>query len=118
MTRFCLCAFLLLGIALLVAPRAAHAETYNTCTGFITSVPTVITTQGTWCLKQDLTTALTIGVAITINTNNVTIDCNDFKLGGLAAGVGSQVHGIYAANRSNLTVRHCNIRGFYNGVYF
>lgn len=98
--------------------KPAHAETYNTCAGFITSVPAVITTQGTWCLKQDLSTAMTTGSAITINANNVTIDCNDYKLGDLAAGLGTATAGIYAANRLNLTVRHCNIRGFLRGVFF
>jgi parallel beta-helix repeat protein len=99
-------------------PRTAHAETYHTCTGFITSIPTVISTQGTWCFKQDLATAITTGSAITINTNNVTIDCNDFKLGGLAAGIGTQAWGISATDRLNATVRHCNIRGFEYGIVF
>jgi hypothetical protein len=118
MNRFILSAFMLLTLALLGTPRAAHAETYHTCAGFITSLPTVISTQGTWCMKQDLTTSITSGSAITINTNNVTIDCNDFKLGGLGAGVSTQTSGIFAINRLNATVRHCNIRGFYQGVYF
>jgi hypothetical protein len=109
----------LLAFVLLGAPRAAlAAEGYDNCTGFITSVPAVITTQGTWCLKQDLTTSVATGNAITINANNVTIDCNDFKLGGLAAGLSTQTNGIYAQDRLNETVRHCNIRGFYRGVYF
>jgi hypothetical protein len=119
-TRFDLRALVILVLALLlVGPRAARAaQSYDSCDGFITSLPAVISTQGTWCLKADLTTAMTSGSAITINTNNVTIDCNDFKLGGLAAGVGTQTNGISAIGRLNATVRHCNIRGFYQGVYF
>jgi hypothetical protein len=46
------------------------------------------------------------------------LDCNDFKLGGLAAGVASQTIGVYATDRVNLTVRHCNIRGFHTGISF
>jgi nitrous oxidase accessory protein NosD len=99
-----------------IAPDA-RAETYQTCAGFITSLPAVISTQGTWCLKQDLSTAMTSGSAITINTNNVTIDCNNYKLGGLAAGVGTGAVGIHGTDRQNVTVRHCNIRGFLAGVY-
>jgi nitrous oxidase accessory protein NosD len=110
-------AFLILALLLGVS-RTAHAETYSTCSGFITSLPAVIGTQGTWCLKQDLSTAITVGSAITINTNNVTIDCNDFKLGGLAAGSATFALGIYAKNLLNATVRHCNVRGFLRGVYF
>jgi hypothetical protein len=105
--------------ALLLSVKPAHAaQSYDNCVGFITSLPAVITTQGTWCLKQDLTTAITSGDAISINTNNVTIDCNDFKLGGLAAGVGTSAVGVYALNRQNATLRRCNIRGFWLGLQF
>jgi hypothetical protein len=67
-------------------------------------------------MKQDLATAMTSGYAVIINTNNVTIDCNNFKLGGLAAGLGTFTEGVFAQNRANIAVRHCNIRGFYVGV--
>jgi hypothetical protein len=107
----------LLMLGLSGTPRDAQAETYQTCAGFITSIPAVISTQGTWCLKQDLSTAMTSGNAITINTNNVTLDCNNYKLGGLAAGVGTATIGIRGTDRQNVTVRHCNIRGFFAGVY-
>ncbi|HEY0660899.1 MAG TPA: right-handed parallel beta-helix repeat-containing protein [Lysobacter sp.] len=97
-------------------PHPARAETYDTCTGFIDTLPATITTQGTWCLRHDLSTAITSGDAINIATNNVTIDCNDFKVGGLAAGNSSQAKGINAGDRLNVTVRRCNIRGFYRGI--
>jgi hypothetical protein len=91
----------------------AHAETVN-CTN-LTSLPVVISTQGVYCLKQDLSTAITSGNAITINANNVTLDCNDFKIGGLAAGSATDTNGIYAGNRHNITVRRCAVRGFHYG---
>jgi nitrous oxidase accessory protein NosD len=101
----------------LVPATPVQAETFNTCAGFITSLPFTITTQGIWCLKADLTTAITSGNAITVAANNVTIDCNDFKLGGLAAGASTQTNGIYADTRDNLTIRRCNIRGFFYGTF-
>jgi hypothetical protein len=97
---------------------AEAAESFDNCTGFIISLPTVINSQGTWCLKQDLATAITSGNAITINNNNVTLDCNNFKLGGLAAGLGTTTVGVRAIDRVNATVRHCSIRGFFDGIYF
>jgi parallel beta-helix repeat protein len=98
---------------------AAHAETFHTCGTTIASLPTVIGTQGVYCLSHDLTTAITSGNAIDIQTNNVTIDCNGYKLGGLAAGNGSNAVGIHAADtRVNLTVRNCGIRGFEYGISF
>jgi len=111
-----LAALPLLASAALVAPPPAHAETYQTCAGFIDSVPAVINTQGVWCFRKDLSTAMASGNAITINTNNVTIDCNHFKLGGLAAGDATGTTGILASGRQNTTIRNCNVRGFLVGV--
>lgn len=118
MTRSSLCFLALFGLALqAIAPRTAHAaQSYSNCTGFITSVPAVISTPGTWCLNQNLSTAITSGVAIEILSDNVTVDCNDFKLDGLAAGLTTQAYGIGATNFHNATVRHCNIRGFFAGL--
>ena len=110
-----LAAALLLAGLLPVSP-ARSAESYDACTGFIDSVPATITTQGVWCLRKDLSTNIASGSAIAISVNNVTVDCNGFKLGGLAAGNGSVANGIYAVNRQNATVRNCNIRGFFTGI--
>jgi hypothetical protein len=95
----------------------ARAETWSTCTGFVDSVPAVITTQGVWCLRRDVSTAITSGRAIEIASNNVTLDCNGFKVGGLAGGPATTAAGIYAYNRKNLTIRNCNVRGFETGIH-
>ena len=108
---------LLVGMAVAVAPGSANAaQSYDNCTGFIDSLPAVISTQGVWCLDKNLSTAITTGSAIRIVANNVTIDCNDFKIGGLAAGNTSGAVGIHATDRQNITVRHCNVRGFLYGI--
>jgi len=100
----------------LVATMPARAETIETCAGTIDQLPATIDTQGSWCLDHDLSTALASGGAITIATNNVTIDCNGFKLGGLAAGESSQATGILAVDQHNITVRNCGVRGFHRGI--
>jgi len=94
----------------------AAAETTE-CTN-ITSLPAVISSSGVYCMKQDLATAMTSGQAITITANNVVLDCNGFRLGGLQAGLATQTVGIYAASRKNITVRDCNVRGFRKGLEF
>jgi hypothetical protein len=95
---------------------ARSANSYDACTGFITTLPAAITTQGTWCLDKDLSYNPTSGAAITVGTNNVTIDCNGFKLGGLAGGAGTMALGVSSTGRQNTSVRGCNIRGFLAGV--
>lgn len=102
--------------ALLGAGYAFPAAAETTLCTNITSVPTTITTQGVYCMKQHITTNLASGAAITVNVNNVTIDCNEFKLGNLAAGVGTNAIGVLADGRNNVTVRNCGIRGFRTGV--
>ncbi len=102
--------------ALLGASYAFPAAAETTLCTNITSVPTTITTQGVYCLKQHVSGNLASGAAITVNTNNVTIDCNDFKIGNLAAGLGTSAAGISATSRNNITVRNCGIRGFRTGV--
>ncbi len=109
--------FPLLACAFAVPHAARAAEGYDNCTGFIDTVPATISTQGTWCLRHDLSTGITNGQAIEIAANNVTIDCNDFKLGGMAAGSVSNAIGIHALDRQNAVVRHCSIRGFLYGIY-
>lgn len=94
----------------------ARAEVTN-CTQ-ITSLPTTITTQGIYCLKSDLSTAIASGGAIIVATNNVILDCNHFKIGGLGAGPTTTATGVIAVNRNNVVVRNCNIRGFRHGVSF
>ena len=108
------------GLALLTAmllPQAARAaESYDNCTGFIASIPAVIDTQGVWCLNQNLSTAAGLGIAVSIEVNNVTIDCNDFKIGGLAGGDGTLMVGVKAVDRRNVVIRNCTIRGFAAGI--
>jgi hypothetical protein len=103
-------------LALAALPATSRAETYHTCAGFIDTLPAVLSTQGVWCLRADLSTLIASGAAIDVQTNNVTIDCNGFKIGNLGAGRDTQARAIQASDRRNLTVRGCNIRGFRTGI--
>ena len=99
------------------APGTARAAaSVDSCTGYVPSLPATITTQGTWCLAKDLSTGITSGAAITVTTNNVTIDCGGYKIGGLPAGPGTGTTGIQALGRQNTTVRDCAVRGFLRGI--
>jgi nitrous oxidase accessory protein NosD len=99
----------------LVFPGFIQAETTN-CTA-IPSVPYTISVPGIYCLTGNLKTSMPLGNAITINVNNVVIDLNGRKLGGGAAGAGTEAVGIYAHQRKNITIKNGTIRGFNMGVY-
>jgi hypothetical protein len=118
MTRLIWCAMSLSSLVLLsAAPTARGAESYDNCTNFITSIPTTINASGTWCLSQNLSTSMSSGTAIIVSADNVTLDCNDFKIDGLAAGAGTVATGVGSSgNFNNDTVRHCDIRGFNLGL--
>ena len=106
----------LLACGFLAASPAAAETTPPRCIE-ITSLPVApITTAGVYCLTKDLATAATSGTTIPIQANNVTIDCNDHKVGGTAAGPGTTAVGI-GGSGANATVRNCNVRGFYRGVF-
>jgi parallel beta-helix repeat protein len=111
----CPLALLFLALCLFLPfSNSVRAETTE-CTA-ITSLPYTITTQGIYCLTSDLSTSMASGNAISINTNNVVIDLNGHKLGGQAAGSGTDAYGIYAFQRKNITIRNGTIRGFNMGI--
>lgn len=93
---------------------AVQAETTE-CTEIV-NVPTVITQQGVYCLKKDLSNPISTGAMIDIQAHNVTIDLNGWKLGGGAAGPGTNARGIRAVDRRNITIRNGSIRQFRVGV--
>ncbi len=106
--------FLTMAVAAALFTTSAKAETIN-CTE-ITAVPFVITVQGVYCFKSDKASAVPNGNLIEIQTNNVTIDLNGFKLGGSGAGTGTNANGIFAEDQKNITIRNGTIRGFFKGV--
>lgn len=103
-------------LALGLLPPAHAAEGRDNCTGMITSLPVTITTPGIWCLATHVSTTITSGAAITVAADDVTIDCNDFKVGGLLGNVNTNTVGIAGTDRLNTTVRHCVVRGFIEGI--
>lgn len=105
-------------VVLLGAPGpTSAAESYDSCTGFIDSVPATITTQGTFCLRHNQSISASGIHAIEIQNSNVTIDCNGFKLGNGPAGIDTTSVGIFAEGGFlNIAVRRCTIQGFHDGI--
>lgn len=101
-------------IVFMLLSMPARAETVNCIR--IDHLPVTVTTQGVYCLTQNLSTSITTGTAINIAANNITLDCNGYKVGGLGAGPTTNAMGIAASNRTGITVRNCAVRGFNWGI--
>src|SRR5688572_5653213 len=97
---------------------ASAAESFDTCTGFVDSLPAVITNSGTWCLRKSLSTTVTSGAAIEVKAADVRIDCHGHRISGSAglAGDTTSATGIKTIFTSDIEVEDCTIRGFNLGV--
>lgn len=104
----------LLALGLLSPAHAAEGQ--DSCTGVVTSLPATISSPGNWCLTHHVYSAITSGAAITVEANDVTLDCNDFKVGGLPGNINTNTVGVLATNRTGTTVRNCVVRGFIIGI--
>jgi hypothetical protein len=100
-------------VALLLLPApSARAETL-TCTQ-INTLPTTITAGGHYCLNQNFSQVFTTA-AVNIAANNVVLDCNGHTI--TQAGT-SAITGIYASNRTQVTVANCTLNNFGRGIAF
>jgi hypothetical protein len=117
MKRIALDLLLLAVLALGLAPGAARAaESYDTCSSVVTTLPATLATQGTWCLDKNFAPSMMSGNAISITANHVTLDCNNFVIDNTQAGGGTNAIGIAATDMANITLRHCDVRGFRMGA--
>jgi hypothetical protein len=91
-----------------------QAETVG-CTG-VGPLPTTIDNPGIYCLKsnQAINVPLTFA-AITINTNNVVLDLNGFRLKGRGAPDSHDI-GILCDNCRYVTVKNGTVQGFSTGI--
>jgi parallel beta-helix repeat protein len=74
----------------------------------ITSCPYTVNAPGTYILTQSLTSN---GTCITINSNNVVLDCHGYKLTGNNTG-----YGINSTGVSGNTIKNCVITNFDRGI--
>jgi hypothetical protein len=104
-----------LAVALLLWCGPARAgEGRDNCTGFIDSLPASITQSGTWCLRKSLSTQIASSGLITIWANNVTLDCNGYRIEHTDP---ANQSGAIQTDGDNQVVRRCDVRGFYQGVH-
>lgn len=105
----------LAGLALaFLAPSPAQAgQGRDNCVGYIDTLPAQLNTQGTWCMRGDLSTGLYSGGGIQINLNNVVVDCNGYRIENTLPG--NRASGVIASGNNN-TIRNCDVRGYFAGM--
>jgi parallel beta-helix repeat protein len=112
-------AVLLCLLALFAWAKPVHAaKSFDHCQYYVETIPTVITTPGVWCMRQDLRVVGYANVAINIQASNTTLDCKDFSLDGTAIPPDQAQWGIASDRQHGVTVRNCNVRGFLYGIFF
>jgi hypothetical protein len=107
----------LAAVALASGPRVARAaESTDSCTTLINTTPYGIDAPGIYCLSQNILASSNAFNAISIDADDVVLDCNHFRIDGTAIGSAVAVSGVSGANRANVTVRNCHVRGFWIGI--
>ena len=83
----------------------------------ITALPATIADAGKYCLAQDFTVNSTSIKAITIDANDVELDCRGHTIRNLAMSDHGTSEGIFSYDRNSISVRNCKIQGgFTNGI--
>jgi hypothetical protein len=83
----------------------------------IATVPVTLSESDNYCLVGSLSYADTSGAAITIDADDVQVDFAGFTLDGGAAGAGTLAYGVFAFDRSGITLRGGTISGFHTGAF-
>jgi hypothetical protein len=102
-------------LAFLAFQSSAFAADADKCTP-ISAVPFTISAAGSYCLTKDISTPSTTGVAISVTSDDVSIDLAGYTLGNLLAGTGTQAIGIQGIGLNNVTIQNGTVRGFYIGI--
>jgi parallel beta-helix repeat protein len=97
---------------LLLGSMPAAAETL-TCTDLPT-LPATIAASGHYCLNKNFTQSFATA-PVNITVSNVVLDCNNHIVTNTSA---SAITGVYANNKSLVTVRNCTLQGFTRGIGF
>jgi hypothetical protein len=79
----------------------------------IEHVPFIVSTPGTYCLAQDISSPYELSEFIWIQADNVTIDLAGHTLDGQSR----SLYGVYGWDRRNVTVRGGRLLGFAMGVF-
>jgi hypothetical protein len=107
---------LLLPCVLLLLSAYA-APSMAACTA-IPSLPATISAPGNYCLNANHSVNITTGAALTIDANDVELDCANHSITNTATSASGSSSGIALTDQNTVTVRNCRVLGgFTNGIY-
>jgi hypothetical protein len=72
-----------------------------------------IASPGEYCLTANV---VATSNGITINADNVTLDCGGYTIDGSAQAASTTGRGVMAINRNGITIQNCTIKGFMEGI--
>jgi hypothetical protein len=72
-----------------------------------------ITSPGEYCLTKNV---VATSNGVTINADNVTLDCGGYTIDGSAQALSTTGRGVMAINRNGITIQNCTIKGFMEGI--
>jgi hypothetical protein len=102
--------------AVLCIAFAAAASAEPTKCKPIKDLPTTIKKRGVYCLTKSFKVKLATGNAIEVTGDDVVIDLQEYTIWNKTAE--NTAVGVYADQRSNVTVRNGTLVGFEQGVFF
>jgi hypothetical protein len=99
----------------LLAALPASAQTV--CTDYISTLPVIVTSSGTYCLTQSINSNVETGAAVTVSAgSSVVIDLRGFTINNLLAGTDNTAVGIAASNKQGIIVRNGRLTFFHDGI--
>ena len=97
--------FIVFAGALLGSAQNVSAANIDSCS--------VLDTAGeTYVLIQDIDDSSN-SMCMNITADNVTLDCNGYKIDGVYS---ASTYGVYAFGRNNVTVKNCNVTDWWDGI--
>lgn len=109
--------FFFMSLFLIVGGLSWAKGKVSKCDYDISSLPVIVNKPGKWCLNKNLTYSNNKQDAITIQSNDVTIDGNSLYIKG-PNNLDTVIRGIIAYDRQNITIKNIHIYGFHTGILF
>jgi len=111
-----LCILMIANLVFTLQAREIKVNNYETQT-VISHVPYIITQSGNYVLGGNLTCNDSKGTCIEIQADHVTLNLLGYTLRSSSSDLNRSIYGIYAKDRSHITITNGMVEGFFYGIY-